>query len=336
MRPPKFLLILLAGFALLTFTPFTPYGYGENQAENHWAPHYIIGKDYKASNRPILPEGARMPDGTPVDNALSFFRALQRHFSEKSIAGLDSHFQKVNAYFHASFNPPDAQRLFDLYKKYLNCEISITNNDGYMTKSAAPEEILSLLKKIQTYRRQKLGAQNADALFGQDVKSREYLLRRSIIIEDPRLYGHEKEIFLKALTADMWDHQIPPMEQSITDYDRYQLKLQTFRKDLSEMNEPERELKIRNFRNQCFSKEAIARLEEVDRRIAGEKQNLEQYRFAEKQIINNPALTQKERLNQIKTLQDLHFGNDAEAFRRRESIYNDAKGDAGAEIGKKE
>ncbi len=41
--------------------------------------------------------------------------------------------------------------------------------------------MLSMLYKVQNYRREKLGKETADALFGSEVKENEYLIRRAII-----------------------------------------------------------------------------------------------------------------------------------------------------------
>lgn len=103
-------------------------------------------------------------------------------------------------------------------------------------------------------------------------------------------------------------------------YNRYQLKLLLYQKDLSEMGEKARALKIQEFRKECFSKEQIKRLSEVDDRIAKEKQNMERYRAAEQKILDLKDMPQEEKNKRIKSLQDKFFGKEAEAFRRREAM----------------
>jgi lipase chaperone LimK len=62
-------------------------------------------------------------------------------------------------------------------------------------------------------------------------------------------------------------------------------------------------------------------LREVDDQIAKEKEKMERYRAAEKEILDSINITKEEKDKRIKALQEKFFGKDAEAFRRREIIY---------------
>ena len=119
-----------------------------------------------------------------------------------------------------------------------------------------PSHLLSLLYTIQNFRREKLGKETADALFGREVKESEYLLRKAIIIGDNTLYGKEKENRLQKLKGDMWDGEVISMVEDSNPYNRYQLKMQLYQKDLSELGEKERKLKVEEFRKEFFSKES--------------------------------------------------------------------------------
>ena len=67
------------------------------------------------------------------------------------------------------------------------------------------------------------------------------------------------------------------------------------------------------------------RLEEVDRAIAEEEMIKEQYFTREKEILNDPDLSEKEREKRIRELQDATFGEEADAFRRGQAIEKGGK-----------
>jgi lipase chaperone LimK len=108
------------------------------------------------------------------------------------------------------------------------------------------------------------------------------------------------------------------MLEDTNPYNRYQIKLQSYRKDLSELGEKEREIKIEEFLKEFFTQDQIKRLHEVDDQIIKEKQNMERYRAAEQKILDLKDMPQEEKNKRIKSLQDEFFGKEAEAFRRRE------------------
>jgi lipase chaperone LimK len=256
---------------------------------------------------------------------LNFFRIIERRFAVQSIKQLNEHFNEVGKYLHYQFKESEAQRLFEFYKKYLKCEIEIGSNQKYRAKIPDPKLILALLYKIQNVRRDRLGKETADALFGSEVKEREYLLRRAITIGDNTLYGKEKENRLQKLKYDMWDDEVISIGEDRNPYNRYQLKLLLYQKDLAELSMEERTKKIEEFRKEFFSKEQIKRLCEVDDQIAKDKEKMERYRAAERKILDSRNITEEEKDERIKALQEKFFGKDAEAFRRREIIYKGAE-----------
>jgi lipase chaperone LimK len=289
--------------------------------ENYLEKHYIFDKGFPGNlKKPSASSNTLLSDGTATGKTLEFFRFLQQRFAVKSINELDEHYNKVRGYLDARFNKTDASRLFEMYKKYMECVIELGNNPKYRAKTPDPKLLLMLLYKGQSFRRDRLGKENADALFGMDVKEREYLLRRSLIIGDNTLYGKDKEGRLQKLKYDMWDDEVISIGEDSNPYNRYQLKMQLYQKDLAEMSEGDRKLKIEEFRKEFFSKEQMKRLSEVDDRIAKGKENIERYRAAEQRILNLKDITQEEKDKRIKSLQEEFFGKETEAFRRREAM----------------
>ncbi len=288
--------------------------------------HYIFDKDFRSNQKKSdFSTSKYFSDGMVTAETLNFFRIIERRFAVQSIKQLNEHFNEVGKYLHSQFTESEAQRLFEIYKKYLKCEMEIGTNRKYRAKIPDPKLILALLYKIQNVRRDRLGKEMADALFGSEVKEREYLLRRAIIIGDKTLYGKEKENSLQELKSDMWDKAVISIGEDTNPYNRYQLKLLVYQKDLSELDGEKRKIKIEEFRKDFFSKEQVKRLREVDDHISKEKENMERYRAAEKEILDSRNITKEEKDERIKALQEKFFGKDVEDFRRREIIYKGAE-----------
>ena len=286
------------------------------------AEQYIFDKDFPDNqNKPDSTCRTYLPDGKVSSETLNFFRFLERRFTVQSVKHLDDHFNAVETYLFSHCNESDAQRLFEIYKKHLQCQIELGTNPHYRAKTVDAKLLLALLYKIQNFRREKLGKETADALFGREVKEREYLLRRAIIIDDNTLYGKDKEGRLQKLKHDMWNDEAISIGEDNNTYNRYQLKLRLYQKDLSELDEERRKLTLERFRKEFFSQDEIERLHKVDQRLAKEKEKMERYRAAEQKILNTINMTQEEKNKRIRALQDEIFGEEAEAFRRREIIY---------------
>jgi len=323
----KKLIILLGIAAILALVVLRIGHYIIYKTEGHYVTeHYIFDKDFPGNqNKPDSSSRTYLLDGKVSAETLNFFRFLERRFAVQSVKHLDDHFNAVEAYLFSHCNESEAQRLFEIYKKYLQCQIELGKNPHYQAKTVDAKLLLALLYEIQNFRREKLGKETADALFGREVKEREYLLRRSIIIDDTTLYGKDKEGRLQKLKHDMWNNEAISIGEDNNPYNRYQLKLQLYQKDLSELDEERRKLKTEEFRKEFFSKEAIEKLSEVDQRLAKEKEKMERYRAAEQEIVKAKNMTQEEKDKKIKALQNDIFGDEAEAFRRREIIYGGLK-----------
>jgi hypothetical protein len=90
-----------------------------------------------------------------------------------------------------------------------------------------------------------------------------------------------------------------------------------YQKDLSkERPEAERAATLEQFRREIFTPEQLQGMEEVDRSLAEEKKNEEQYFAQEKEIMNDQSLDQEGKESKIRELQDATFGEEADAFRR--------------------
>lgn len=268
------------------------------------------------------PSGAQpyLSGGSVTADALELFQALEQKYAVNSIEELSRHYERVRRDLTSRFPVADAQRLFENYRRYLGCQIAIVNDSRFETKSMDPKALLMQLSQIQHFRREKLGREAADALFGKEVKAHEYILRRLIIIGRSDQYGKEKENQLQKLKKDMWGNETVPIGEDQEPYNLYEQRLQLYARDLSEMDDIRRRRTIESFRKEYFTPEQIDRLHRADAAIAAEEANLQRYRAKEKKIRNTSGMSQRQRDQAIQALQDQYFGAEADAFRRREAM----------------
>lgn len=264
---------------------------------------------------------ASMPRGgsTVTVDTLRYFKYLHRRF--KTAADTAEHLKAVRAYMLTEMPAADAERLFRIYADYLECEIDLAVEAGSWGNPTDTDSVLDFLFRAQEFRRERLGKEIADALFSAEVKSKEYVVRRSAIIGDETLYGEEKERLITDLNRDMWGEEADAVESIPNPYQRYREKIGMYKRDLAEMgSEEERTAKINEFRTAHFTPEEVQRLKAVDAQIAEEERIESDYHRAE-QVLNNRAdLSAEEKAAALRSLQDDAFGDQAEAFRRREAI----------------
>ena len=250
---------------------------------------------------------------------LKFFKHLEHKFRKSTTLG--EHFDSVKQYLFSEFSETEARKLFNTYKEYLQCEMDLLEEYKHFSGVQTPEEAIDMLKQIQTFRRQRLGKELADKLFGTDVKAKEYAFRRAAIVRDNTLYGREKEERLAELNKDMWGDESAAVDAHRNAYNQYQETLQIYQKDLDEAaSEAARQKKLRQLREEHFSPEVVAKFEEIDQQMDEAAEREKTYREQAGAIESNEALSEAEKEKRIQNLQSEVFGEDADAFRRREAI----------------
>jgi lipase chaperone LimK len=254
---------------------------------------------------------------------LKYFKHLEYLFRKST--SIDEHLEQVRKYLFSEFSEEEAQQLYDTYKKYLECEIALVEEYRNLSNVKSMDEAIETLKKIQEFRRARLGNELADKLFGADVKAKEYAFRRADIVGNAALYGKEKEELLKKLNEDMWGNEASTVEKFEPDspiaWQRFNERQAIYKKDLDELGSEEtKAARIKEYRNDFFSPEVVKRLEAVDQQIAVEQQTESAYRDKEKEILGDKALPEDEKNQKLKTVQDQMFGEEADSFRRRETM----------------
>ncbi len=257
------------------------------------------------------------------EHTLNFFIYLDEIC--KSAVDLADNLGKARQYLYSVLSPDTAGKMFKLYETYLNYQIGLQDKLKEWDMPITPSESLERLARLQDYRRAVFGREIADIIFGASVEAQEYTIRRNAIFYDANLYAAQKEQLLRELNNDMWGDELTA-DAKITEYTRYQEKLQFYKKDISDLRtEEEKQAFLEHLRLEVFTPVQRQRLEEAERAIAEEKMIKEQYFTQEKEILNDPDLSEKEREKRIHELQDATFGDEADAFRRRQAIQKGAE-----------
>lgn len=254
---------------------------------------------------------------------LNFLRELQWRFGKEDQT-FESHFEKVCDYLKTNVQIEDSESLCELYKKYVEYEVSLEEKMGAFGPITNPKEALAALEKIQNYRRDFFGKDIADSLFAAEVKTQEYSIRRSAIVNDPELYGSEKLAMLEDLNESMWGNEADQVESlSImnNNYNKYQESKQIYSKDMSQMGESEKIQFDTMLRNKYFPSDVVAKFNEIDRQNEELQKKEEQYYALEQQIINDSTISEHAKDEKIIELQKEIFGKEGwAAFKRRDAI----------------
>jgi lipase chaperone LimK len=288
---------------------------------------HIIAQRYRAklqeserNDRQEVPSNENVRDYFTDDivneHTLNFFQYLDKVCIDAE--GLADNLEQAREYLYSVLPPQTAERMLVLYQSYLHYQISLPDKIAAWGIPKTTDQALENLANLQDYRRAIFGEEIADIIFGASVVAQEYAIRRNAIFYDDNLYGSEKEKLLRVLHKDMWGDELT-VDANVPAYTRYQEKLQLYKKDIAELRtEEEREAFLQHVRMEVFDPVQRQRLQKVERFLAEEKIIKEQYLEQEKEILQNPELSEKEKEKKIRELQDATFGEEADAFRRRQ------------------
>ena len=276
---------------------------------------YLTGRDFNADN-------VKEYFANDVINpyTLKYFIFLDEKF--KDVRSREELLEKVREYLYSVMPSYDeADKLFAVYQTYTDCQLGLHDKMKSWGSPASPEDAIDYLHKLQEYRRDVFGKDDADALYGPSVMAEEYPIRRGMIIGDRNLYGEAKEKRLAQLKKEMWGKDADQADDFLEPLNRYNDKLQMYGRDLGEMkSDDDRRARVREFRREFFSPDQVQKLEEVDNTLAREKSRESDYFDQESKIRNNPSFNDDEKSAKIRELQDQMFGVEADAFRRRLTI----------------
>ncbi len=175
-----------------------------------------------------------------------YFRFLQTQFHTG--ATLAENTAAIRQHLFSSLPADDAEKLFTLYKKFVDFEFSLGEKTKGWAMPASADEALALIKQMQQLQRQEFGEENADLLFGGELKSTEYTARRSGILNDRVASGAEKEAMLTKLATDMFGPESDQLDAKKNPYNLFEEKMLVYKYDLEKMEPLERDKTIKALR----------------------------------------------------------------------------------------
>ena len=223
---------------------------------NDYLSSFIVDK-----NQSIALKHTRLGDGPseatpgPLDNAAvgvvnrgtaDYFRYLQTQF--QTGATLQANTEAIRQHLMETLPKADADRLFALYEKFLSFELTVSGKTKNWEMPQSPSETLALITKMQQLQQETFGAEDADMLFGGELKGMEYTARSSAIYNDRVAGGAEKEALLKKLATDMFGAEGAKIDEKKNPYNLFEEKLLIYKNDLDKLEPPEQEKLIQGLR----------------------------------------------------------------------------------------
>jgi lipase chaperone LimK len=300
-------------------------------SENKDRPHIIAARyasvlkkselDYKKEDFSPEKVAQYFTDDLIHAHTYNYLQYIDNFFPDADQTG--DQVESIRSYLSSLLPPEQAAKMFQLYGLYQDYQLKLHDKIKARGLPASPQEALDNLADLQEYRRAVFGDETADILFGASVEAQEFAIRRNAILYDAHLYATEKEKRLKALAKEMWGDELDPGDGS-SSYARYQEQLRLYQKDLAEMRtDGERQDFLQHLMMETFDPVQQMRLEEAERALVEEKQTKAAYDAREQEILNAPDLSDEARAQKIHELQETIFGEQAEAFRRREAMRAD-------------
>ncbi|PKL17083.1 MAG: hypothetical protein CVV49_12780 [Spirochaetae bacterium HGW-Spirochaetae-5] len=193
-------------------------------------------------------------------NTVDLFKFLQFKFQNDN---LDDHYAEVLNYLISLHGETRAKELLELYKKFTQYEMELTHAKFFKRQQpASASEALEFLNEIKNHRENVFTKEIADSLFSDEHKMYEYKIMVNEIVKDPDIYGSEKEKEISALQENL--AYKPDEEFDMSEFDRYNMKLKLYQKDLSGLNAQQQKEMMQKFRREIFTADEASRLEQLE------------------------------------------------------------------------
>lgn len=194
------------------------------------------------------------------EHTVDLFKFLQMRFPGTNF---EDHYREVYQYLLSKFGEQKAQALLALYKKYTEYERDLPRQKELWDRERPrnTEDAMALLRDIQKHREEVFGKEVADEIFGEEMRLYEYQLRRNDIINGGAS-GREKEAAIKGLQRELWNSEGERL--TLSEFDQYELKQKLYAKELAAASPEQRQTMLKQFRQQLFTPEEAARLDELE------------------------------------------------------------------------
>ncbi|MBF0451725.1 MAG: hypothetical protein HQK75_13555 [Candidatus Magnetomorum sp.] len=253
-------------------------------------------------------------------DTVDYFKHLSVMFP--GVSSMDGHFDKIHDYLLSKYPKEKADALFETYKKYFKCETDLKYERVSWGVPKSADDWIEYINQTYNFRVNSMGKDIGPLLFGEEFKKLSFKLKKAKILDDDTLYGADKEKWIESLGMEVWGdkYQSTISGDVNSAFDVYKQKLSLYKKDFEDMNEEEKEAKIKEFRNELLSPELVKNLETAEKKTEEGKKRFESYQTEEQTILQNPDLDDEQRAEKINELQNETFKGNADAFRRGQAL----------------
>ncbi len=183
-----------------------------------------------------------------------YFRHLQTEFNAG--ATLRENTEAIRQHLLSILPPIEAEKLFALYQQFLDFELRVGEKTRGWTMPENPAQALALVEKMQKLQQQHFGEENADLLYGGELKGMEYTARRAGILNNQQTSGREKEAQLARLGTDMFGAEAAKLDQHKSPYNLFEEKLLIYKSEIETLPPLERDSLIQSFRDKYLPPQA--------------------------------------------------------------------------------
>ncbi|MCP3923402.1 MAG: lipase chaperone [Desulfobacterales bacterium] len=205
-------------------------------------------------------------DSTINKHTVRIARMLQMKFTDST--DFKSHYREVEDFLRIQFEDESKiEELLNFYKKFTEFKMSLDKPE-HPLRQRNPEtidEAISLNNELQQYRRGLFGSEEADVLWGHEVKTSEYQLRKSKIMR-ANSYGEEKEKLIAALNEETWGDKAGE-QGGETSFSQYENALTLYREDFSNMTDDESKEKRKELRHRFLTSDEAKRLDFFEKKF---------------------------------------------------------------------
>jgi len=223
---------------------------------------------------------------------------------------------RIRQFIMNKFPAPGNEKLAGLFRKYL--EYEETMSEFKIDEDIPLAERYALIKEK---RREIFGDEDAQLVFGLEESKFDFNQKtRNFLKQTEGLSGEERLAKFDEIRKESFGGYYAAVTEAEPKYSVYEREQLFKEEDLGKLSGEEKSAAIRSMREKYFGKDGADRMDQVDRQLAKEKQDLTAYENAEGEFLkNNPGLPEKEREEKLMQLRVQHLGKEeAEAYTRRE------------------
>lgn len=214
---------------------------------------------------------------------------------------------RMQEYFELALTEPALSQANTLLDKYMDYRIQldsvVSRNDIPLSGENKMSALRDALERRKTLRRETLGNEVADAMFGDSEKYETYAVNMLQTAEDQSLTKEQK---LAQIT--LHEESLPPHIRAKVRYKREEQQLQEEIRQLKQQQNTEAE--IYELRKAFYGEGPAKKLAFMDEKSDEWLSRVQQFNFQKQQILASVVMNEDQKRQQINQLRNRHFNED--------------------------